>query len=546
MRILYLDLENYIHTNWSLTDLPPDSYVKNDNIIYLRNIEPGTYGIFRIHKYIKIPAHYTKEDVLNLYPELDKLEWPCCVGRYEIDYITIDVVFGKETTEMRELRTSLIDPSWDLNSKKEYLFENYGFWQGWTYGLSNSSLAHLTMQLIENIPPKERTALRVVRHITAMTDQSNNSYGILHGKWNSPYSNGKQPYEWKSVVEIMNYRFYTGVPVKYAQCWIFAEVLTAMFRFLGIAARTVYAKNAHIDTGCDGGIDYLDITSKGEKMLKKVKISDLLTDFKELYYDNETVTKGDNINLQKDKINLINLIKKGDRTWNFHVWSETFLERSDIYANKLCWNICDPCPIPEVKTNIYDNYNDKHFFGPCSLHSIKEGLKHPYDFEYLHSAINSVLRQWSFFEYENITVIFPYNINYDMLRLDKNEVKKVELFTRDSKLSKNVIMVKQDITDEYRHSDYIMAYAAYHRNYPILFTRDNKGELTYILINGSNHKYLVQIIYLLANNKISKCYRKIYENITQPLEILPKNNDITKISTLIINLDTKEFFPQIL
>jgi len=553
MYVLYLDLENYIHSSLSLLDLPEDSYIKNETSLYLRNIEPGIYGNFRIQNYIKIPAHYSKKDVENLYPQLTNLEWPCSIGRYEIEYNTIDVIFGKEVDEMRNLRTSPIDSKWPLKIKIEYLFENYGFWHGWSYSLSSSSLAFLTMQLIDDIPKQERTPLRVVRHITAMTDQANNPYGILYGKWDGIYTNGKEPYEWKSVIEIMNYRVYTGHPVKYAQCWIFAEVLTAIFRFLGIPARTVYAKNAHIDTGCDGGIDYLDIPTKGEKNLKKVRINSLLTDINELYYDNEMVTKGGdiilenkNIIIQDEKINLQNLVKQGDRSWNFHVWSECFLERNDIYPNKLCWNICDPCPVPEVKTNTYDDYNNKHFFGPCSVYSIKEGLKYPYDFEYLHSAINSVLRQWSFFEYENITVIFPYKINYNMLKTGETDVKKVELYTRNIELSKHVIMIKQDITNEYRYSNYPEAYAAYHRNFPIIFAKGHDGELKYMLINSTSHKYLIQIIYLLNDNKISKCYRKIYDNINQPLEILPKSPDIVKISTLIIDLDTREFFPQII
>jgi hypothetical protein len=550
MYVLYLDLENYIHSSWSLSDLPENSYIKTETGIYLRNIKSGIYGKFRIQDYFKIPAHYSKQDVENLYPQLKNLEWPCSIGRYEIDYNTVDVIFGKEVEEMKNLRTSPIDPKWSFKSKTEYLFENYGFWHGWSYNLSSASLAYLTMQLIQDIPANERTPLRVVRHITAMTDQMNNSYGILYGKWDGIYTNGKQPYEWKSVIEIMNYRFYTGHPVKYAQCWIFAEVLTAMFRFLGIPARTVYVKNAHIDTGCDGGIDYLDITCKGEKILKKVRIHSLLTDINEVYYDSETVEKGDTenskITVQNEKINLLDLVKRGDRSWNFHVWSECFLDRSDIYPNKLSWNICDPCPVPEVKTNTYDDYNDKHFFGPCSIHSIKEGLKYPYDFEYLHSAINSVLRQWAFFQYENITIVFPYKINYNMLKMEETDVKKVELYTRNIELSQNVNMVKEEITSEYRYSNYSEAYAAYHRNYPILFAKGHNDELKYMVINFTSHKYLIQIIHLLKDNVISKCYRKIYDDISKPLVILPKTADVVKISTLIIDLDTKEFYPQII
>lgn len=540
MRVLYSSLENYLPNNEYITGLKENIDYKrlNNTIIFKREIL-GIYGNYEIRKYIKINSDY--DNLCKLYPILKKLKWPCDIGRYDIDNTTIDVVFDKKDINLNNLECN------------EYLDCNYGLWDKWTYGLNNSSLATITMDLIKDIPSDKKNPFYIIRYITAMVDGSNNINGVIYGKWDGQYSDGKHPTYWKSVSQIMNERMITNKPVKYGQCWVFSEILTAMFRFLGIPARTILAENAHVDCGMDKGIDIMEMTTKGpEKQYIKTNISNLLKE-NELI---ELEIEGD-LNIQKgnlfgedqlkqdQKVDINNIIKNGDRCWNFHVWTEAYVKRNNL-ENKYEWEVCDASPVTDVK-NVKedDEFHDKHFFGPCPVSNIKNNINIKYDHSYLYSSVNSLWRYWTNYNKDDINIIYPYDINYKTMNPKVKDKNRVTLYTRDHLNSKYSSVVKYNLTHEYRYKDPSLALESYHRDFPFLLTtNDNQTEVKVIYRPHKPGKYLVQICYL-QDKLMLNCHRKIYtklENI-----IIPKRPNKTEVmSILCVNLETNEFFPQIL
>lgn len=53
---------------------------------------------------------------------------------------------------------------------------------------------------------------------------SQDDNGVLVGNWSDDYSMGKAPTSWTGSVKILLQYVNTGVPVCYAQCWVFAGV----------------------------------------------------------------------------------------------------------------------------------------------------------------------------------------------------------------------------------------------------------------------------------------------------------------------------------
>lgn len=106
-----------------------------------------------------------------------------------------------------------------------------------------------------------------------------NGNGVLWGRWDGEYADGKEPGTWSGSFTVSAPAL--GKP-KYGQCWVFSGTLTSMARSLGIPSRTV--------TNLDSAHE-----SKG----------------------------------------------KGDSAWNFHVWTEAWTKRADQGQKAADWNAYD-------------------------------------------------------------------------------------------------------------------------------------------------------------------------------------------------------------
>lgn len=262
-RTLFHSLQNPwpAEENVGLFEEPRD-YIRDGESVFLdREVKCGLYDCkayqLRVVGYAKISLHMSAEDVVRTYSFLRSWvaqKYPRAVGRYNLnDYMVIDVVFG--APDMR--------PHSD-KEKEEWLHGVNGIWSGWTYDLRSGPMTTLVMNFVNEIPENQRTPVKVVRHVLSCCDSTNRRDAFMCGRWDGCYDDGHHPTYWKCCYDLFCERALTNSPAKYAQCWVFSEMLTSIFRFLGIPSRTIYATNAHIDRHRDGGIDIGLTTPKGE------------------------------------------------------------------------------------------------------------------------------------------------------------------------------------------------------------------------------------------------------------------------------------------
>lgn len=79
---------------------------------------------------------------------------------------------------------------------------------------------------VGKLPISDRSdPVRVSRHLSQVVNE-NDENGVLKGSWDADFSGGKSPSSWHGSVEILKQYYKTRQPVKFAQCWVFAGVLT--------------------------------------------------------------------------------------------------------------------------------------------------------------------------------------------------------------------------------------------------------------------------------------------------------------------------------
>lgn len=70
-----------------------------------------------------------------------------------------------------------------------------------------------------NCEASEANSALLLPQVNAQDDN-----GVLVGNWSDDYSMGTAPTAWTGSVKILLQYFSTGVPVCFAQCWVFAGV----------------------------------------------------------------------------------------------------------------------------------------------------------------------------------------------------------------------------------------------------------------------------------------------------------------------------------
>ncbi|XP_041858874.1 protein-glutamine gamma-glutamyltransferase 5-like isoform X2 [Melanotaenia boesemani] len=178
------------------------------------------------------------------------------------------------------------------------------------------------------------------RVICAMVNQ-NDDLGILEGRWQGSYKDGVKPTDWSGSADILQQWISSKCrPVHYGQCWVFASVLCTVMRVLGIPSRVVTIFNAAHDS--DGN-----------------------TTIEEYY-----TSTGEKLNLTQDSI------------WNFHVWVECWMRRSDLGAEFDGWQVVDPTP-QERSAGVFR-------CGPCPVAAIQRHcFSAPYDTPFLYAAVDA-------------------------------------------------------------------------------------------------------------------------------------------------------------
>ncbi|XP_070849914.1 protein-glutamine gamma-glutamyltransferase E-like [Chaetodon trifascialis] len=255
----------------------------------------------------------------------------------------------------------------DEDEKQEYVMNeqgkifkgsgNYISSMSWDYGQFEFNMVDICMKMLDlnhkhKADPADDVSARcnpiyVSRVISAMIN-CQDDYGVLEGRWSTPYSGGKAPSHWSGSHEILK-QWYRGDcrPVKYGQCWVFAGVMCSVMRLLGVPCRVVTNFMSAHDTN-----------------------RNLIVD---VYHADYGV---------REK-------PSHDSVWNFHVWVECWMRRPDLARDGKYdgWQVLDPTP-QEKSDGIY-------CCGPAPVKAIRDGqtdLK--YDIPFVFAEVNADCIDW--------------------------------------------------------------------------------------------------------------------------------------------------------
>ncbi|XP_031440694.1 coagulation factor XIII A chain [Clupea harengus] len=182
--------------------------------------------------------------------------------------------------------------------------------------------------------------VKIARKASAMLNCRDDD-GVLVGNWSGDYMYGVAPTSWTGSVEIFLNYANGGLPVCYAQCWVYAAIFNTFLRCLGIPARVV--------------TNYFSA------------------------HDNDGNLKMDII---LDENGKVDRERTKDSIWNYHCWNECFMSRPDLPDGFGGWQVVDATP-QETSDGMYR-------CGPASVHAIKHGLIcYPFDSSFVFAEVNS-------------------------------------------------------------------------------------------------------------------------------------------------------------
>ncbi|NXF06094.1 TGM4 glutamyltransferase, partial [Smithornis capensis] len=292
----------------------------------------------------------------------------------------------------------------DEAQKKEYVLNDTGYiycgtpsniyGRPWNFGQFEDFMLDACMDLLDKSKlslANRRDPAYVSRAMSALVNANDDS-GVLMGNWSGNYRGGTPPTDWIGSVTILQNYFKTKKPVCYGQCWVFAGVLNTVMRCLGVPSRCVSNFNSAHDTEDNLRVDVY-LNEKGEKL------------------------------------NSMSL----DSVWNFHVWNDVWMKRTDLPDGFDGWQAIDSTP-QEQSQGMFQ-------CGPCPVKAVKEGDVYlPYDGKFVYAEVNADQVYW-----------LVKKVN------GKNKYIKIGTETRD--IGKNISTKavgqnkRRDITLEYKYPE---------------------------------------------------------------------------------------------
>lgn len=240
----------------------------------------------------------------------------------------------------------------------EYIFEEKSrIWMGtyrsngpfiWIYDQFSEDAFYTALYLLTRLKSGQNDVVSISRYLSRVVN-ANSGFGILIGKWRSPYTGGTHPSEWHNSRDILRQFRNTLQPVRYAQCWVFGAVLTTLGRTLGIPSRTITNfGSAHEYKGRNGYQHSID----------------------------EFYGTSNKMDFSTGSI------------WNFHVWTEMWMKRDDLNAKYSGWQAVDATP----QETSFDGYYN---IGPASVSAIKDKVTTiQYDNDFVYGEVASTYNVW--------------------------------------------------------------------------------------------------------------------------------------------------------
>ena len=213
----------------------------------------------------------------------------------------------------------------------------------WNFGQYHPYTILSSLYFINQMPLKYRKFISLVARKITSQGNSNNPSGILVGKWEGGYAGGTHPSAWSSSISILNQYYPYKSQVNYAQCWVYAGLLTSLLRTIGLAARPITNyQSAHL-------------SPPFSKPIKKYYVQNF----------NGYLRLERTIGLQSSQL------------WNFHCWNEVY------YNDK--FHVVDSTP-QEVSDD--GGGNNLWVVGPSSKQSIlNRKFKDRFDTDFVISEV---------------------------------------------------------------------------------------------------------------------------------------------------------------
>lgn len=329
---------------------------------------------------------------------------------------------------------------------------------GWTYDFDHVSVVEWIMRMIEEIPLESRkNPLYVSTFFCSKIDSCNDTkLGLIEGRWNETFSGGRHPNDWRNASEVFRSRIEGGGPVKYGQCWLLADLLVGILRFLGISSHSVKVNRCIIDIHDLKGMDLIigeDLTFK--KAVKKggarshsghrvppnifnplgivttaercdpPDSATKITLFSKKLPQKKINKKGALFALEKDcKIDdrdfydLNHYSCRENSNWNFHVWTEFSYDKENYILDPTPLHGVDPLSFkPYRESQRWNAFDGLRFFGPIKVSSVKENTPDPFlpaTSRYLFSCVNGQVRYWTFYIQKKRRILYLSNVDYRM------------------------------------------------------------------------------------------------------------------------------------
>ncbi|KAM3621781.1 uncharacterized protein V6R79_015918 [Siganus canaliculatus] len=220
----------------------------------------------------------------------------------------------------------------------------------WSFDQYEEGVLEACLNLLQVSPQHQRNRTRdymnrgnpiyLSRVVSAMIN-SEDDRGVLKGNWSKNFKEGVHPALWTGSGDILTQWVHSGYsPVKYGQCWVFAAVMCTVMRVFGIPCRVITNFNSAHDTNANLVIEEY-YTSTGQKL-----------------------------HHSKDSI------------WNFHVWVECWMNRSDLGGDMDGWQVLDPTP-QERSAGVF-------CCGPAPVKAVKDRrIDLYYDIPFVYAEVNA-------------------------------------------------------------------------------------------------------------------------------------------------------------